>query len=125
MVSTLIEEDIKRQAEMESRLLRIWEEGFSDSETIKEVFGPYESWILPLGGHLLFLDPLLQEWCYLDKLHDTWERTGFSPGEVVFVVRDKKQRMGRNPQTGEPMAISARRVVSFKPSQLLNKEVNK
>jgi integration host factor subunit alpha len=42
-----------------------------------------------------------------------------------FIVRDKKQRMGRNPQTGEPMAISARRVVSFKPSQLLNKEVNK
>lgn len=42
-----------------------------------------------------------------------------------FVVRDKKERMGRNPQTGEPMAISARRVVSFKPSQLLNKEVNR
>ena len=42
-----------------------------------------------------------------------------------FIVRDKKQRMGRNPQTGEPMAISARRVVSFKPSQLLNKEVKK
>ena len=41
-----------------------------------------------------------------------------------FVVRDKKERMGRNPQTGEPMTISARRVVSFKPSQLLNKEVN-
>jgi integration host factor subunit alpha len=41
-----------------------------------------------------------------------------------FIVRDKKERMGRNPQTGEPMVISARRVVSFKPSQLLNKEVN-
>ena len=41
-----------------------------------------------------------------------------------FVVRDKKERMGRNPQTGDPMVISARRVVSFKPSQLLNKEVN-
>ncbi len=42
-----------------------------------------------------------------------------------FIVRDKRERMGRNPQTGEPMLITARRVVSFKPSQLLNKEVNR
>ena len=42
-----------------------------------------------------------------------------------FMVRDKRARMGRNPQTGDPMMITARRVVSFKPSQLLNKEVNR
>ena len=42
-----------------------------------------------------------------------------------FIVREKRERMGRNPQTGEPMVITARRVVSFKPSQLLNKEVNR
>ena len=41
-----------------------------------------------------------------------------------FMVRDKKERVGRNPQTGDPMIISARRIVSFKPSQLLNKTVN-
>ena len=36
-----------------------------------------------------------------------------------FVVRAKKQRVGRNPQTGEPIPISARRVLTFKPCQVL------
>ena len=42
-----------------------------------------------------------------------------------FVVREKRARMGRNPQTGDPMVITARKVVNFKPSQLLVKEVNR
>ena len=46
-------------------------------------------------------------------------------GFGTFIVRDKRARMGRNPQSGDPMMITARRVVSFKPSQLLNKEVNR
>lgn len=41
-----------------------------------------------------------------------------------FVVRDKKARTGRNPQTGEAIQISARRVLTFKPSQVLRSEVN-
>lgn len=41
-----------------------------------------------------------------------------------FVVRDKKQRVGRNPQTGEPIPISARRVLTFKPSQVLKGILN-
>ena len=36
-----------------------------------------------------------------------------------FVVRDKRARVGRNPQTGEEIEISARRVLTFKPSQVL------
>jgi integration host factor subunit alpha len=41
-----------------------------------------------------------------------------------FVVRVKKQRIGRNPQTGEPIPISARRVLTFKPSQVLKNILN-
>ncbi|MDH5672395.1 MAG: integration host factor subunit alpha [Myxococcales bacterium] len=41
-----------------------------------------------------------------------------------FVVREKKQRIGRNPQTGEPIPISARRVLTFKPSQVLKNVLN-
>ena len=41
-----------------------------------------------------------------------------------FVVRAKKQRVGRNPQTGEPIPISARRVLTFKPSQVLKHVLN-
>lgn len=42
-----------------------------------------------------------------------------------FVVRDKRDRMGRNPQTGLKLKISARRVLSFKPSQLLKSAMNR
>ena len=41
-----------------------------------------------------------------------------------FVVREKRSRTGRNPQTGESIEISARRVLTFKPSQVLRAEVN-
>ena len=41
-----------------------------------------------------------------------------------FVVRDKKERIGRNPQTGAPIPISARRVLTFKPSQVLKDVLN-
>ncbi len=41
-----------------------------------------------------------------------------------FEVKQKKPRRGRNPQTGEALEISARKVLSFKPSQLLRAAVN-
>ena len=40
-----------------------------------------------------------------------------------FSIRDKPTRIGRNPQTGESMEISARRVLTFKPSQVLKEDV--
>ena len=36
-----------------------------------------------------------------------------------FEIRDKKQRPGRNPKTGDECLVTARRVVSFHPSQKL------
>jgi len=41
-----------------------------------------------------------------------------------FVLRDKRQRQGRNPQTGNPIVITERRVLSFKASQLLKQALN-
>lgn len=41
-----------------------------------------------------------------------------------FVVREKRSRVGRNPQTGQSIEISARRVLTFRPSQVLRSEVN-
>jgi integration host factor subunit alpha len=40
-----------------------------------------------------------------------------------FNLRDKKQRPGRNPKTGEEIPISARRVVTFHPGQKLKARV--
>jgi integration host factor subunit alpha len=41
-----------------------------------------------------------------------------------FNVRDKKTRLGRNPQTGEGLKLDARRVVTFRPSGILRDKVN-
>ncbi len=41
-----------------------------------------------------------------------------------FVLRDKRQRPGRNPQTGDPIQISERRVLTFKASQILKQALN-
>ncbi|MBI2383033.1 MAG: integration host factor subunit alpha [Gammaproteobacteria bacterium] len=40
-----------------------------------------------------------------------------------FELRDKNQRPGRNPKTGEEIPISARRVVTFRPGQKLRLRV--
>lgn len=41
------------------------------------------------------------------------------------MLRDKRQRPGRNPQTGEAIQISERRVLTFKASQILKQTLNK
>ncbi len=42
----------------------------------------------------------------------------------TFSLLDKSERIGRNPKTGEEKKISARRVVSFRPSANLRNRVN-
>ena len=62
---------------------------------------------------------------FFDEIRDALER-----GESVklsgfgnFQLRDKPQRPGRNPKTGEEIPISARRVVTFRPGQKLKARV--
>jgi len=61
-----------------------------------------------------------------DTLKETLERgdkikiSGFGN----FQVRNKKARVGRNPQTGKEIEISARRVLTFRPSQVLKVALN-
>jgi integration host factor subunit alpha len=57
-------------------------------------------------------------------------RASLESGEQVklsgfgnFELRDKNQRPGRNPKTGEEIPISARRVVTFRPGQKLRLRV--
>lgn len=57
-------------------------------------------------------------------------RNALESGEQVklsgfgnFDLRDKSQRPGRNPKTGEDIPISARRVVTFRPGQKLKSRV--
>jgi integration host factor subunit alpha len=46
--------------------------------------------------------------------------TGFGS----YQLREKKQRPGRNPKTGEEIPVTARRVVTFKPGQKLKTQVS-
>ena len=41
-----------------------------------------------------------------------------------FIVRKKGERIGRNPKTGEEVPISPRRVMVFKPSNVLKQRIN-
>lgn len=42
-----------------------------------------------------------------------------------FLVRDKAGRVGRNPKTGEEVPIDPRRVLVFRPSQIMKDNINK
>ena len=62
----------------------------------------------------------------LDEIADV-----LSQGEMVkissfgsFSVRKKRERLGRNPKTGEEVPISSRQVLVFRPSHVLKDRVN-
>jgi integration host factor subunit alpha len=87
----------------------------------------------------------------VDIVENIYEKVGFSKKEVAkivetifdlikeslekedkikisgfgnFVVRKKRARRGRNPQTGDDIEISSRRILTFKPSQVLRAALN-
>ena len=67
----------------------------------------------------------------VELVFDTMKET-LEKGEKIkisgfgnFVVRQKRPRIGRNPQTGEEIEISARKVMTFRPSQVLKAALNK
>lgn len=65
----------------------------------------------------------------IDAFFDTISRTLVAgedvklPGFGNFEVRHKTARPGRNPRTGEEVMISARRVVTFRASQILRRRI--
>jgi integration host factor subunit alpha len=46
-------------------------------------------------------------------------------GFGTFVLRDKRERVGRNPKTGVEVPITPRRVMTFRASQLLKEKIAK
>jgi len=114
-------------------------DGFGDTrDNVGDIFvydrqaGTVEVDSVALGGGQPLRDGLSGTECttlvelVLKEITDCLER-----GETVklssfglFVVRKKGQRMGRNPKTGEEAPISPRRVVVFKPSEVLKQRIN-
>jgi integration host factor subunit alpha len=67
---------------------------------------------------------------YVESVFDIIKDT-LAEGEDVKIsgfgklsIREKKARRGRNPQTGKEIEISARKVLTFKSSQVLKKALN-
>jgi integration host factor subunit alpha len=72
-----------------------------------------------------------EAFAYLETVLETIKKT-LEKAETVkitgfgsFIVKEKNSRKGRNPQTGEPITITARKILTFKPSTLLRQAVNK
>jgi integration host factor subunit alpha len=67
-----------------------------------------------------FVDLVLKEIADCLERGETVKLSSFGS----FVVRKKGQRIGRNPKTGKEVPISPRRVMVFKPSDLLKQQIN-
>ena len=63
---------------------------------------------------------------YVELIKDSLEQDSkvMLSGFGSYVVNSKPPRRGRNPQTGASITLRARKVVKFKPSQLLRKAIN-
>ena len=76
---------------------------------------------LSTGQSIEFVELLLET---MKSTLDRGEKLKIS-GFGNFTPRDKKTRIGRNPKTGAPVEIAARRVVLFKASPVLKSQMNK
>jgi integration host factor subunit alpha len=71
-----------------------------------------------------------EAFAYLETILETIKKTLETaetvkiPGFGSFVVKEKKSRNALNPQTGEPITISARKILTFKASTVLKAAIN-
>jgi integration host factor subunit alpha len=66
------------------------------------------------------VEDILEEICAALARGDTVKLSSFG----TFSVRQKSQRMGRNPKTGDEVPIAPRRVLVFRPSHVLKSMIN-
>jgi integration host factor subunit alpha len=65
------------------------------------------------------VEAILRHMCEAMSKGENVKISGFG----TFVLRDKKERVGRNPKTGVEVPITPRRVMTFRASQLLKERV--
>ncbi len=68
---------------------------------------------------LELVESILRHMCQAMSNGENVKISGFG----TFVLRDKKERVGRNPKTGVEVPITPRRVMTFRASQLLKERV--
>ncbi|WP_379546103.1 integration host factor subunit alpha [Qipengyuania sp. DSG2-2] len=65
------------------------------------------------------VESILEHMCSAMKDGQNVKISGFGS----FILRDKKERIGRNPKTGVEVPITPRRVMTFRASQLLKERI--
>ena len=78
---------------------------------------------LPIDKHKA--TQIVEDWIELIKIGLDRDNKVMISGFDVFEVKGKHARPGRNPQTGDRITLDARKVVKFKPSQILRNQLNK
>ena len=68
---------------------------------------------------LNLVESILAHMCEAMKNGENVKISGFG----TFVLRDKRERIGRNPKTGVEVPITSRRVLTFRASQLLKDRI--
>ena len=85
------------------------------AETINRKLG------LSRAESLAMVESILEKMCRALAKGENVKISGFGS----FVLRDKNERIGRNPKTGEEVPILPRQVLVFKPSNVLKSKINK
>jgi len=67
----------------------------------------------------LIVEQLLGHMCEALVKGENVKISGFG----TFVLRDKSERVGRNPKTGVEVPIAPRRVLTFRPSQAMRERI--
>ena len=83
------------------------------AETINRKMG------LSRAESLDMVESVLAKMCEALQRGENVKISGFGS----FVLRDKKERVGRNPKTGVEVPITSRRVMTFRASQLLKDRI--
>lgn len=77
----------KEQQEIEQRWLGTRAIKPDPGSTLQQIYGNMENWILQLGDYQLMLYPVNGQWIYYDRIHESWEDSGYKAGEAAFYIK--------------------------------------
>jgi len=86
----VIAQHSRTQTEIEQRAAEMMRGPLDPNKTVTELFGPLEDWTLQLGPYRLVYFPFNQRWFYFDFIHESWEDTGYGPGEALFLLEGEE-----------------------------------
>jgi len=87
-----------KQQQLEEKLPLKQVAHLTNATTIEEVYGRMEEWMMTLGEYQFLLDPVSGTWLFFDRVHDTWDTTGYMAGEATFALEKGELIVIPNPE---------------------------